>query len=384
MTVRVGLDLVFLGRQAGGVGRYARELVQALATRHPELELHAFLSRDAPEDLRLAPWASHVRWTTLPVRLAGPPWHLAASFAGVPALAVARRLHVLHGPANTVAVGVPGVASVVTMHDLTWLHVGTAWGPPEAIRAMRRVSVPTVRRADRVVADSAVAAGELTRDLGVRGERIRVVPLGTRPPDPGRVVTPGAELRRRFDLGAGPVLLCVAQKRPYKRQDVLVRALSALSEPGVRLVLPGAPTAFEAELRELAGRLGVADRVRFPDWVSDADLEGLYELATAVVLPSEQEGFGLPVLEAMARGVPVACADRSALPEVAAGAALLFDPDDQAAVDAAVARLLADPSLRAELAARGGARAAELTWGRTAAATAAVYAEAAASASLRR
>lgn len=382
--LRVGLDLVFFGDRAGGVGRYTRALVGALVTSHPELELHAFVSRDAPVDLREEAWATEVRWTTLPVRLSGPPLHLAASFAAVPALAVARRLDVLHGPANTVAVGVPRVASVVTMHDLTWLHAGAAWGSPAAVRSMHRVSVPTVRRADLVLADSRTAAGELEHDLGIRRRRIRVVPLGTTLPDPVRAVTPARELRRKFDLGDGPVLLCVAQKRAYKRQDVLIRALAAAGDRSVHLVLPGAATAFEGELRRLAGELGVLDRVRFPDWVPDADLEGLYALSTAVLLPSEYEGFGLPVLEAMARGVPVGCADRSALPEVAGGAAELFDPDDQAGVDSVVARLLSEPTLRARLVERGRARASELTWTRTAAATARAYAEAAASTSRRR
>lgn len=371
--MRIGLDLVFLADRAGGVGRYARELLAALATHHPELELHAFLSRDAPADLRAEPWAENVRWTVLPVRLGGPPLHLAASFAAIPALAVARRLDVLHGPANTVGVGVPRVASVVTMHDLIWRQAGEQWGPPEAIRAMERVSVPSVRRARRVLADSQVAAGELTRELGIPAERISVVPLGTAPP-PAVAQTPPEELRRAFGLGEQPVLLCVAQKRPYKNQEVLVRALAEL--PDVQLVLPGAPTPYEDELRALAVSLGVAERLHTPGWVSDAQLEGLYALASAVMLPSLIEGFGLPVLEAMQRGVPVACSDRSALPEVAGDAALLFDPAEQHAVVDAVRRLVSDPALAADLMSRGRARAAHFTWERTAQLTVEAYAAA--------
>ena len=373
--MRVGLDLVFLGERAGGVGRYATALLEALAKGHPELELHAFLSRDAPADLRSAPWADRVRWTVLPVGLGGPPFHLAASFGAIPALAVARRLDVLHGPANTVAIGVPRVASVVTMHDLIWHEAGEQWGPPEAIRAMERVSVPTVRRARRVLADSHVAAGELSATLGIPAERISVVPLGTAPPS-AVAPTPPNELRRAFGLGAQPLLLCVAQKRPYKNQEVLVRALAELSD--VQLVLPGAPTPYEEELRSLAISLGVSDRLHTPGWVSDSQLEGLYALASAFLLPSLIEGFGLPVLEAMQRGVPVACSDRSALPEVAGDAALLFDPDDQQAVVDAARRLQSDPALAADLVSRGRARAAHFTWERTATLTAQAYAAGAA------
>ncbi len=109
--------------------------------------------------------------------------------------------------------------------------------------------------------------------------------------------------------------------------------------------------------------------MRFLDWISDDDLNGLYRAADCFVLPSRIEGFGLPVLEAMRHGTPVACSNRTALPEVAGEAALLFDPDDQQAVTGAVRRLLEDAALRAELSERGRRRSRLLTWDRTTAAT---------------
>jgi glycosyltransferase involved in cell wall biosynthesis len=138
-------------------------------------------------------------------------------------------------------------------------------------------------------------------------------------------------------------------------------------------VLAGAPGPAEPELRALADELGVAERVVMPDWLDAGDLEGLYALATCFVLASLAEGFGLPILEAMARGVPVACSDASTLPEVAGDAALLFDPHDQQAIDDSIARLLADAQLRARLIDAGRARAAEFTWKRTAELTRATY-----------
>jgi glycosyltransferase involved in cell wall biosynthesis len=372
--LRVGLDLVPLGDAAGGIGRYAAELLRALAEHHAgRIELHGFVSRDGAERWRAVPGAGRVRWTTLPVRLSGPPLHLLASYAAIPALALARRLDVLHAPANAGAVRVPGVACVVTLHDVIWRHAGEDWGPPAALRAMERVTVPVVRRADRVLADSHAAARDIAAELGLAPGSLDVVPLGVRPPDPARPRTPEPELRARMALGGGPVLLCVAQKRRYKRQDVAVRALAALGAPEVRLVLPGAPTPWEDELRSLAASLGVAGQVAFPAYVSEADLEGLYGLAAGFVLASEHEGFGLPVLEAMARGVPVACSARSALAEVAGDAALTFDPGRQEEADAAVARLLGEPGLARELAAAGLRRAAAWTWEATAAGTVAAY-----------
>jgi glycosyltransferase involved in cell wall biosynthesis len=139
------------------------------------------------------------------------------------------------------------------------------------------------------------------------------------------------------------------------------------------LIVPGYPTPHEGELREQAAALGIGGDVVFPPWIDAAELEGLYALAAAVVFASLYEGFGLPVLEAMARGVPVVTSDRSSLPEVAGDAALLVDPTDVDAIRSAIERVLGDERERERLRAAGRARAAEYTWERTADATAAVY-----------
>jgi len=142
------------------------------------------------------------------------------------------------------------------------------------------------------------------------------------------------------------------------------------------LVLPGYPTAHEAELREHAKARGLEDDVRFPAWVSDEQLEGLWALARAFIYPSLYEGFGLPVLEAMARGVPVACSDASSLPEVAGDAALLFDPHRPAQIAAAIRRLLTDAGMRERLGELGRLRASAFTWERSARLTLETYARA--------
>ena len=148
------------------------------------------------------------------------------------------------------------------------------------------------------------------------------------------------------------------------------------------LVLPGYPTPYEAVLRARASELGVAGDVRFLGWTSEADVEGLFAISAAFAFPSLYEGFGLPVLEAMVRGVPVACSDRASLPEVAGDAALLFDPADPAAIAAAVDRLLSDDAEAQRLRVAGRARAATFTWERSAEATLAGYERALASAAL--
>jgi glycosyltransferase involved in cell wall biosynthesis len=231
----------------------------------------------------------------------------------------------------------------------------------------------SARRADRVIALSEAAADDISRTLGLARSRIDVTHLGVRLDAPRADPVPEAELRRGLELADDPVLLCVAQKREHKNLSVLLRALPLLADSRARLVLPGSPTPHEAELRRLAAELGVADRVRFPAWISDGELEGLYRLADCFVLPSLQEGFGLPVLEAMARDVPVACSDASSLPEVAGDAALLFDPHDPRALAHTLDRLLGDPALRDDLRARGRERCRRFTWRATARATLASY-----------
>jgi glycosyltransferase involved in cell wall biosynthesis len=369
--LRVGLNLVFLGERAGGAGRYASELPAALLAAEPDTQVHVFVSRDVPSAVREAPWAQRVEWVTLPVRLGGPPVHVPAQFAALPVLARARELQVLHSPANTGPAITPGVASVVSLLDLIWLHRAQEWEP--SARVQRRMGMLVrhcLRHVDRVFAISHAAAEDFVSTLGVARERIDVTPLGVSPP----VTAPSdeRELRDRLDLGDARILLCVAQKRPYKNLHTLVHALPGLPEDVV-LLLPGSPTEYERELRELAVRLGVAERVRLPGWLSDGDLEGLYALSNAFVLPSLIEGFGIPVLEAMMRGVPVACASVSALPEVVGDAALLFDPLSQEEITHAARRLFEDRDLARLLIARGHERAREFTWERTGVASLAGY-----------
>jgi glycosyltransferase involved in cell wall biosynthesis len=185
------------------------------------------------------------------------------------------------------------------------------------------------------------------------------------------------ETRQRYALGERRVLLSLSAKRPHKNLAALIDALATIpTERRPLLVLPGYPTAYEAALRSRAQQANVADDVRFLGWVSNAEIEGLWGIAEAFVFPSLYEGFGLPVLEAMARGVPVACSNASSLPEVAGEGALLFDPHDRDAIAQALARLLEDRALRERLTALGHERVREFTWERTARLTLASYAAA--------
>jgi glycosyltransferase involved in cell wall biosynthesis len=230
-----------------------------------------------------------------------------------------------------------------------------------------------VKRATRVIAVSQSTSDDLVRHLRVPTERIDVVPNGVGTP-PAGIALSEDELRGRLGLGARPIVLCTSAKRPHKN---LLRLLDALARiPAERrplTVLTGYPTQHEQELQARAAELGITGDVRILGWVPQDDLEGLYAAATALVFPSLYEGFGLPVLEAMARGLPVASSDRSSLPEVAGDAALLFDPEDVGAMTAAIERLLGDPAERERLSRLGREQAARFTWEACARATVATY-----------
>jgi glycosyltransferase involved in cell wall biosynthesis len=367
--LRVGLNLLHLVKQSGGAGTYARELVPELLKAEPGIHITAFASRELDSADRDAAWSAEVEWVRLPLTVThGPPWNalsaLRAQWLALPRIAARRDLDVVHGLANVTPLVAPKVATVVTLLDLIWLHRPDVMTLRETL-GMRLWGVTSTRMADRVIAISEAARSDMVETLGLDPERVDVTPLGVRVPD--RDPAPEAELRAEFELGDRTVVLCVSQKRAHKNLAALLRAVVGLD---VMLLLPGAPGPYEQELRRLAGELGIADRVRFPGWLAEDRLEGLYALAACFALPSLEEGFGLPVLEAMARGVPVCCANASSLPEVVGDAGLLFDPHCVEDIRRAISRLLADPG---DLGERGRERSRKFTWRKTAEATLAAY-----------
>ena len=239
---------------------------------------------------------------------------------------------------------------------------------PSGPTSSSRCSPPAAARAaDGLIAISEAARREVSEVLQIAPERFTVTPLG-----PGREPSanplPAGVVRARHGLDGATVVLNVAAKRPHKNQELLLRALPALPPEAV-VVLAGHPEGYDRRLRTLAGELGMTERVRFLDQVDDAELEGLWAVAGCAAFPTRSEGFGLPVLEAMRRGVPVACSDLAVLHEVGGDVPAYFGPDDPAGAAAAIGCALADE--RAPDA--GRARAARFTWAQTARLTAQAY-----------
>jgi glycosyltransferase involved in cell wall biosynthesis len=366
--VHVGLNLVFLvPGETGGMEVAARELIPALVKAAPaSTRFTAFVNRDAGP----GPWGDIVPKVELPVRVANRVEWVRGEQALLPRLAAREGVDLVHSLASTAPLW-GRFKRVVTVHDLIYRRY------PEAHAGLRsigmRVLVPlAVRRSDRVIADSESTKRDLVALLGTPAARIDVVALGIG----GLARTPPLEesqLRARLDLGQRPVLLSLSAKRPHKNLGALLDAL-ALLDPRPVLILAGYPTAHESELRERAQALGIDADVRWPGWLDPAQVEGLWGLCAGFVFPSLYEGFGLPVLEAMARGVPVACSNAASLPEVAGDAAILFDPGDVRAIAAAIATLMSGGAEVERLRVAGLARAATFTWERAAALTLESYA----------
>ncbi|WP_241004303.1 glycosyltransferase family 1 protein [Conexibacter sp. SYSU D00693] len=360
----VGLDLAYLAPGAtGGMETYARALVPALAAARPQLRFVVFAGRELAGELRAAPWVDGLRVATLPVSSDTRVRRTVVEQALLPAYVRRAGVDLVHSLGNTAPLAPLGVPLVLTLHDLIWARMPETHSGLLA-RGLGVLVPPAVRRAARVIAPSEATKRDAVELLGTPPEKVAVVPQG-----PGLLggVEPVSEveLRARLGLGDGPLVLCPAPKRAHKNVVRLAQAMAGLD---ATLVVPGYPAkGVDADL-EVEGA-----RVVRAGWVSDAELEGLYAASTLLAFPSLAEGFGLPVVEAMRRGLPVACADATSLPEVAGDAALLFDPLDVRSIRGAVQRLLDDAALRGTLAERGRAQAARFTWEATARGTLAVY-----------
>jgi len=261
------------------------------------------------------------------------------------------------------------VPAIVTVHDVGFRHFPAAH--PWSRRAYLEWSTRRhVRIAARLVADSAATADDLVRLFGADRARITIAPLGAlpvaAPPAPADV----AALRARLGLPADArYVLHVGTLQPRKNLPRLIAAFARLAaeRPDLQLVLAGAPGWGDENLGGAATSAGVGARVHLVGYVPRAEVGALYAGAAAVVVPSLHEGFGLPALEAMAHGAPLALASSSSLPEVGGAAALYFPPTDVEAQAAAIARLLDDAPLAARLSAVGRQRAGQFTWDATAA-----------------
>jgi glycosyltransferase involved in cell wall biosynthesis len=358
------LDARIVGPRPHGIARYAEGLVPALRALAPD---EPFVTLVAPSLPPSSPLAAGARVTT-----SVPPYGAREQIV-LPRLIRRSGARLFHSLTYT-APRVPGMPVLLTIHDLIPLRFATRRARLKRLY-YRLVIGPAARRAPVVLTVSEATADGIAALLDVPRDRIAVTPLGV---DARFLTATDEDAARARERHALPrdFLLFVGNPRPHKNAAGVLRVHRriadghrlpiALVAVGVALAAADAAVALERG----GGRApSVLSFPRFPD----EDLPGLYRAASAVVMPSLDEGFGLPALEAMACGAPVVAARRGGLPEVVGDAGLLADPDDEEAFASAIARVLASREIAVQLGALGRARAARFTWEETARRTLAAY-----------
>lgn len=367
--MRVGLDAYLLHKgasyRAAGVSVYIQGLLSALPSAAPGHEYVAFTGREAPP-------VREVASVRAPIPVDRPPLRIAWEQIGLPLQAAWEGVGVLHGTVNTIPPLWRG-PSVVTVHDLSFLRYPERLSRKRAFY-LRFAVAQSARWATRVIAVSRNTGDDLVELAGVSPHKITVVYSGVQPGF--RPLSDAQSPLTGAAFGGRPYILNVGTLEPRKNQDVLIRAYAHLRR---RLGLPhvlaivGARGWMYEPLFALVRELELERDVAFIDYVAPDDLPLWYNCADLFAYPSVYEGFGLPVLEAMACGVPVVTSSSSSLGELAGDACLTVDPGSEAALEAALGRIVQDPALRERLREAGLARAREFTWERTALDTVAVY-----------
>jgi glycosyltransferase involved in cell wall biosynthesis len=364
--MRFAIDAHAIGRHLTGNEVYVRSLLREFAEIDRHSEFLAYISEPGAE--KWIPERFQVR------RVASNPytrlgWDLAR-------LTRADRPDLIHVQYTAPLLG--RVPIVVTVHDVSFLE------HPEYFTLVRRSQLrytvaQTVKHAARVLTVSEFSRDAILRAYDIPPAKVSVIPNAANPHF--RVI--GREkaqqaVRNRLKINA-PFVFSVGDLQPRKNQIGLIKAFSELlnahSHLQHHLVLTGKETWFTPKVREAARHSGFAERIHFTGFVEDAELLELYNACDCFVFPSFYEGFGLPILEAMACGKAVACSNTSAMPEVADGAGLLFNPRNTGDITRAMADILRDPALRGRMERLGLQRATQFTWQKSARATLDVYAE---------
>ncbi|MGZ3448500.1 MAG: glycosyltransferase family 4 protein [Polyangiales bacterium] len=376
MTQCIAIDCRYVRERASGIGAYVRALVDWLPKLAPDVEWLFLRHPRANGALSDAP---NVREVVVPYEPGGP-----VTMWALPDVVDLQGIDLFHATFNLAPARLP-CPVVTTIHDLMWLdtpadcRVRGPWGLVETL-FWRHGIARALKRSERILTVSEASARRIAEHSPHAGERTRVTPLAVdgsfRLPEGALDRASVATVRERYAPGARDVVLTVGQAAGYKNHEGVLRAFALAfgEDPTTHLVLVqriGSSSPF----RKLAAALGLEDRVHFVSAIPFDDLRALMWGALCLCHPSHNEGFGLPVAEAMACGCPVLTSNVSSLPEVTGGAALHVDPRDDHAIAHGLRALASDDHLRSSLRAQGLVRSHELSWRRTAESTLAVFRE---------
>jgi glycosyltransferase involved in cell wall biosynthesis len=370
--MRIGIDITSAVTQSAGIGRYTRELIRALLALGAPHTYTLMYATEKRVDRPIDPLPPNARLRRLPFhdKWLARIWHRLQ--IPIPVEWATGAIDLFHSPDFTLPPTRPRTRTLLTVHDLSFIR-----DPDSAVPSLRRYlnrAVPrSVARARHILADSQATKDDLVSLFGTPPEKIDVLLSGVDARfKPIRDPAVLAAVRARYYLGDGPIVLAVGTIQPRKNYVRLIQAFGQVVGRwwqigsnlmgNVNLVIAGGKGwMFDAIFAEVT-RLGLEDRVKFSGFVDEADLPALYSTAAVLAYPSMYEGFGLPVLEAMACGVPVIGSNVSSVPEVVGEAGLLVDPLDVDAIAAGLIGLLKDASARDAYMRAGLRRAAHFTW----------------------
>jgi glycosyltransferase involved in cell wall biosynthesis len=368
--MRIAIDYSAAVNQRAGIGRLVRNQVLALAEVDHDNDYRLVYAR--PNSGRVPQFPNAGNFSTREVRLRERwltiLWHRAK--LPVPADWLSGPVDLYHCP-DFVLPPLRRARGILTVHDLAFLMRPDC--ADQRLRTYLEEVVPrSVRRADFIIADSENTRNDLVVLLGVKPGRVAVVPGGVE--ERFRRITDPAQLeraRKRLGVGDSPFILSVGVIEPRKNLNRLMDAFQLLKErnrvpENLKLVLAGGNGWLFDDIFEHHAESPVRDDILLPGFVSDDLLPAIYSAAEALAFPSLYEGFGLPILEAMACGTAVVASRASCLPEVAEGAALLVDPNNVDGLAGALEIVLLDSDQRAKLVQHGLERAAQYTWKRAA------------------
>jgi glycosyltransferase involved in cell wall biosynthesis len=367
---RIGIDVTAALAQGGGIGRYTRELIRAVAASDAPFQYRLFSARP-PDQLPVPnplPQADHVSHHPAPL---SEKWLYRLWYRlrlPLPVQLVTGGLELFHSPDFVLPPVYGRIPTVLTVHDLSFIHYPHTF-PKVLVDYLNRVVPWSVRRASHILADSEATRQDLLGLWQVPAEKVTVLYSGVnasfRPTDEETVTA----VRQRYGLADAPYLLSVGTVQPRKNYQMLIQAFAGVAAnwPHTLAIAGGKGWLYEEMLAEIE-RQRLNGRVRFIGFVDDADLPALYTGADLFLFPSLYEGFGLPLLEAMACGVPVLTSNASCLPEVVVNrergveTAVLLSPHAPQPWSQAMQQLLADEPARARLRQAGQQQAARFTW----------------------
>jgi glycosyltransferase involved in cell wall biosynthesis len=363
----IGIDYTAAYEQGAGIGRYVRELIRALAAEDARTAFRLFVAGASGETLPLPP-GPNFAWhpTRITPRWFARIWHRLR--VPLPVEVFTGRVRLFHATDFTLPPTLPGVPTLLTVHDLSFVRAPETATP--VLKAyLDRVVPRSVRRATHVLADSQATKDDLIELYGTSPEKVTVLLSGV---NAGFAPVTDEAVRRgvlqRYQIPDRPYVLSIGTVQPRKNYVRLMEAFAALGPAydDIHLVIAGGRGWLDSPIYRAVEDLKLADRVHFVGFARDEDLPALYSAAACLAYPSLYEGFGFPVLEAMACGTPVVTSNISSMPEVAGDAALLVDPYDVEAITEALRQLLDHEALRAELMSCGFEQAKQFTWQRAA------------------